>query len=425
MRAKNLTTFLWFFTIADATRNHAECNADNCLRALRNPTASRDSHIFCSAYFPQNTATVTVTQTSLINEVVPTTTIISSIFTTILTTIYTTQIDIETSTKVVITTIPGSASLYARAVTPSIPQYLSACSSSSSRLSSACSCYIGTTASPTTITETEYITRSPSSTATKVSTTLSTIDEPPIPSTITTKSTTTTSITSTILSTPSPSSYCLNSTGPLTTVNLRIEGLSSTIFSGPLTSGPLTITTPSGGTHACTGLNNNVNPFAGATCTSALAVAACLNSFPFDGAWFPEFEDYFITSIASDTQTATQFWGLLRNWEFTPVGGCQQETQEGDEVLWAYDAFNMLYFLQAAVDEAFEATVKKVVAREPVSVYVRDGSTKVPVGGAEIGDAITNGQGIVTLSFGAPGTYTLKATLKGSLRSNAVSIIVR
>lgn len=133
---------------------------------------------------------------------------------------------------------------------------------------------------------------------------------------------------------------------PRNTVWLRVEGRNSTIFEGKVTSGPLNITTHSGGTHSCNGLNNGANAYAGPTCTSALAVAACLANFSYDGTYSAPFDDFFITSIGDSAQTDAMFWGLLLNYVFTPVGGCQQETKEGDDVLWAYDAFNANSFLE-------------------------------------------------------------------------------
>ena len=48
----------------------AACNADNCLRALRNPTDSVTASKFCSAYLPLSTATVYSTTTTTPSAVV-------------------------------------------------------------------------------------------------------------------------------------------------------------------------------------------------------------------------------------------------------------------------------------------------------------------------------------------------------------------
>ncbi len=66
-------------------------------------------------------------------------------------------------------------------------------------------------------------------------------------------------------------------------INLRIEGSQKTIFEGLIKTKGHVVTTPSGGTHQCNGLNNHSNPFPGPTPTSALDDASKQNDFPFDG----------------------------------------------------------------------------------------------------------------------------------------------
>ncbi len=70
---------------------------------------------------------------------------------------------------------------------------------------------------------------------------------------------------------------------PLIPVKLRIEGETKTIFEGKVLTRGHNVTTPSGGTHPCNGLNDKANTLPGATCTSALADAARLHKFTFDG----------------------------------------------------------------------------------------------------------------------------------------------
>jgi hypothetical protein len=223
---------------------------------------------------------------------------------------------------------------------------------------------------------------------------------------------------------PASTITCRGHTVNLSPVSLRIEGQNSTIFEGPIISGPSNITTASGGTHPCTGTNLNSNPHPGATCTSALNEAACENGFTWDGTFFAEFDDFFITRIAKSAQTSTEFWGILLNYQFTPVGGCQQETKPGEEVLWAFDAFNVKFFLQASTDKEFDTTTIFAAPGRPVTVYVRDGSTKVPIEGAVIGGVVTGENGQASLRFTRAGKYCLKATMVGSLRSNVITVIV-
>ncbi|MCJ1358008.1 MAG: hypothetical protein MMC33_008006 [Icmadophila ericetorum] len=201
-------------------------------------------------------------------------------------------------------------------------------------------------------------------------------------------------------------------------VNLRIEGSTETFYEAPIISGPHNVTTASGGTHPCNGLNLNANPTPGNTPTDALDAASKLAGFTFDGTFDTEFDDFFITRIATDTETATEFWGLLVNFQFTPVGGCQFETNTGDEVLWAFNAFNLEHFLKVTPGDG-------VVKRGgSITVTVTDGSTGEVIEGAVIDGVTTNASGEATLTFPHVGIFSYKATLPGSLRSNALRVVV-
>jgi hypothetical protein len=68
-----------------------------------------------------------------------------------------------------------------------------------------------------------------------------------------------------------------------TTVNLRVEGKTTTIFEGNVATCGHRVTTHSGGTHHCNGTNNDKNPCAGPTCTTALDDANKAANFGFDG----------------------------------------------------------------------------------------------------------------------------------------------
>lgn len=208
------------------------------------------------------------------------------------------------------------------------------------------------------------------------------------------------------------------------TVYLRIEGPVSTIFEGDITSGPAKLTTASGGTHECNGLNNGANLRPGATCTTAMAQAACERRFSWDGTFDTEFDDFFVTGIGNDGESENEFWGLLLNYKFTPVGGCQQETEVHDDVLWAYDAFNAVAFLQASPSADFSTKIRTANVDKPNLIYVRDGNSGAAIQGASIGSAVTNANGVAEISFTAPGTYVSKATKPDAIRSNAVTLVV-
>ncbi|KAF8582861.1 hypothetical protein K439DRAFT_1350266 [Ramaria rubella] len=199
--------------------------------------------------------------------------------------------------------------------------------------------------------------------------------------------------------------------------NLRIEGANHTIFEGLIFTRGHNVTTKSGGTHHCDGTNNNENLLPGPTATSALDDAADLAHFTWDGTFDTEFDDFFITRIAGSAQTSTQFWGILVNFQFTLVGGCQQEINKTDHVLWAFDAFNKVHFLQLTGPAHGNKN-------DPITFTVTDGSNDEPVAGASIEGHVTDAQGKVTLTFVDVGTKRLKAEKPDSLRSNALEVLI-
>jgi hypothetical protein len=200
-------------------------------------------------------------------------------------------------------------------------------------------------------------------------------------------------------------------------VNLRIEGSATTIFEGTVVTRGHNVTTASGGNHHCDGTNNNANPLPGATCTSALDDANKKSHFTFDGTFSTAFDDFFITSIGGESQTSTEFWGILLNFQFTPVGGCQQEVQVNDDILFAFDAFDKVHFLKlTGPDTAHVGT--------PIILTVTDGQTGSPVAGADVNGDISDANGQVSVTFTKVGPTQVKAEKSDSTRSNALSIKV-
>jgi hypothetical protein len=213
------------------------------------------------------------------------------------------------------------------------------------------------------------------------------------------------------------------------TVNLRIEGSSSTVFEGPVTTDAKLVTTAAGGTHPCDGTQNaGAHPpnSPGATPTTALDDAAIAHGFTWDGEW-GQFgsEDFFVERIASDGVVGTfdpngNFWDLLVNRAPAQYGGCQIRVFDGDSVLleWQDGSQSNLQLTapaKAQVGEPVDATVQQ---------YSDMNGTLSPAVGASIGGATTDANGHATLTFGAPGIQHLKATLAGAVRSNAVDICV-
>lgn len=221
------------------------------------------------------------------------------------------------------------------------------------------------------------------------------------------------------------------------TVDVRVEGASQTLFEGPVTTYGHEITSPSGGTHPCDGTNNAANPAPGGTTTTALVDALYTVGTPWDGTFEPAFDDYDITSIGHDAQTATQFWGVLDNWQFTPVPGCEFEPRANDQVLWAYNAFNAADFLRLT------ASSTTVAPGQTTTVQATNGSTGAVVSGAVVAPVstdpltdyetvessdpsavTTDASGDATLSWSTPGWKRLKAVKADAIRSNRLDICV-
>jgi hypothetical protein len=204
-----------------------------------------------------------------------------------------------------------------------------------------------------------------------------------------------------------------------TFVHVRIEGATRTIFEGPIFvegRAGRTITTETGGTHKCDGTNDGANAEPVPVPTAALADVATLAHFTFDAEYFPSLEDYFVTRIAEDAETSTEFWGTLVNDQFTPVGGCEFALHNGDEVLFAFNAFNAEHILKLTGPHI-------QFGGHSLTFKVTDGSTGEPVAGALVAPqktttgATTNANGEATITL-KRGVSLLKASKSESIRSN-------
>jgi hypothetical protein len=234
------------------------------------------------------------------------------------------------------------------------------------------------------------------------------------------------------------------------TVNLRVEGSTKTLFEGPVATQGETFETPSsGGSHPCDykengpgseedktfedGGNNSGTP------TTALRDAALESGLSFDAEWFGSGSggkttpgDFLITQIGSDISEKTSpydSWGYAVNDTTAVVGGCQIALAPGNEVLWAYNYFNLKHLLSLTGPTS-------VNAGTPFTVHVADGQTGEPISGAAIGQLVggvtntsassptTNASGNATVTLGQIGTETLKATQSESVRSNGLAVSV-
>jgi len=201
-----------------------------------------------------------------------------------------------------------------------------------------------------------------------------------------------------------------------TTVNLRVEGKNTTIFEGTVSTCGHRVTTKTGGTRHCDGTNNDNNPCAGPTCTTALDDANKVAKFGFDGKYDEEFDDFLITTIGNETPTGDDYWALCLNFALAPVGGCQQKVKKDDEVLFAYATLNVTkIFLK--LDGPKYGTIN-----QPVVLTVTDGKG-TPVQNASVQGEKTDANGHVSLTFHEAGAQLLKAEKSpDSVRSNQLFV---
>ena len=223
---------------------------------------------------------------------------------------------------------------------------------------------------------------------------------------------------------------CATAQAAPVTVNLRVEGSSSTIFEGPVTTDGKAIT-KGADTLACDGTSNPGNPGPGPTMTSALDDGSIAQGFPWEGTFS---NDILIQSIAGEASTASQFWGYALNYRPVELGGCQQQVVGGDEVLFAYDFFG------GGPDFAERPLLKlrgpaRAATGQPVPVSAEEFKLtpftgqprellQAPAAGATIAGAQTDATGAANVTFAAPGLQRLKAVRAGSIRSNSVLLCV-
>ena len=205
------------------------------------------------------------------------------------------------------------------------------------------------------------------------------------------------------------------------TVNLRVEGSSSTPFEGPITTDAKTIDNSGSGPQPCDGTNGGANPTPGPTATGALDDASLTGALTWAGSWDPTYEDFFVTRIGSD-DTPSDFsttWGLFINWILAPQGGCHMQVHQGDDVLWAFSKYGAPLLqltapARAATGEAFDVTVQQ-----------NDGNgNRTAAAGASVAGATTDANGHAGVSFPDAGQHTLKATRGDAVRSNAQTVCV-
>jgi len=123
---------------------------------------------------------------------------------------------------------------------------------------------------------------------------------------------------------------------PVAVVTVQIVYADGTTFSERVvTRTHDTLTTASGGTHTCDGTNYGANPTPGPTVTGALDDAARAYGFTWDGTYYSQYDDFFITTINGVEWTSHTYWSLTVNGEYLQVLGCQYQVRTGDTIVFA------------------------------------------------------------------------------------------
>jgi len=210
------------------------------------------------------------------------------------------------------------------------------------------------------------------------------------------------------------------------TVNLRIEGPTSTVFEGPVTTDvrPFQFTTGADTrSHECdaTAANGGTSKTPVPTRGAALAAASAAAPFSTAGTFFappigsPSFAEVGGQTTTFDA-TTNAFLVEYENGIEASVGSCGDPISNGDDVLFAYGPENVPLLQLTGPAAATNGT--------PFTVHVVDERNGSPVAGASIGGATTDSGGNATVTPSQAGVQRLKATMSGAIRSNALVVSV-
>lgn len=452
----------------------SSCAAENCFaRAIIPPKLVPKVEDFCYQYLHSKRPTSTVTATAKATVTKPLTATNTATATSLATAVNTQSITVTTTSTFVLQTVCGSTStvtalqtVVAYSVRGQAPgqinkrapaaevaalaaapvEILSGCrpESLAAKVSAACSCFLKKAkAKTTTVTTTQTATATSLTTVAVTATALQTTQ-------VTTSLTVTTTIVVTSVSctqTSTATAYdftsytcgianpqagtsgtvtCPNVATPSqTNARFRIEGGGEgTVFEDCIVSGPRQITTPSGGTHLCDSTNNGANSSPGANLITELDQASKQVGFTYDGTYSTQFDDFYIQSISATSATASQFWGILLDLQFTPAGGCETKTPNGPEGLWAFNAFSVNGFLK--LSPGYQVVRAGDTASVTLTVTASDGEGNTsPAAGASVNGQTSDANGNLQLTVpDTPGCYQFKAEKSGNIRSNAFYLTV-
>jgi hypothetical protein len=207
------------------------------------------------------------------------------------------------------------------------------------------------------------------------------------------------------------------------TVNLRIEGPTSTVFEGPVTTDVRPFQFTAGADtapHECdaTAVNTGTSPTPLPTRGAAITAAALSAPFSTSGTFSAQFGSPSFDQVGGQPTTFDPATGSFlveyKNGVAAQVGACADPIANGDAVLFAYGTGNepLLGLTGPAA----------ATAGVPFAVHVAD-QAGAPVAGATVAAATTDAAGNAAVTLGA-GVQRLKATKAGAIRSNALVVSV-
>jgi hypothetical protein len=218
-----------------------------------------------------------------------------------------------------------------------------------------------------------------------------------------------------------------------TTVELRIEGKSQTLFEGPISSeGHQVKASSDTQPRSCDGINPNdpENTAPGATPTATASDAMALLGETFDGTWYEGLDDYLITRWGPQRNAEGESWFLLVNAVLSRVGGCQLQLHEGARVVWAYESSptKLLSLHPAGAAPGAPPLTATATLGVPLGLEVDYHGVKegkpppspesagyAPFAGAAISPVSTSPQGFETVQSASPGTIVTNAEGKASV----------
>ncbi|EGE41247.1 DUF4430 domain-containing protein [Streptomyces griseus] len=122
-------------------------------------------------------------------------------------------------------------------------------------------------------------------------------------------------------------------------VTVTVQGPDGLIFQKKVFTWGHDVTTATGGTHKCDGTNGSAHATKVPTPTAALDHAAKRNGFTWDGTWYASFDDFSVDTVKGVSGGGSAYWSISVNGTPTPVGGCQFEIENGDQVAFTWTSF--------------------------------------------------------------------------------------